>query len=76
MWVEVKKAQTLVIAEMWKECFEGEGIPTRIMPVSGLPAAPPELWQAGLPTGQELATYSILVPQDKEHVIKDILRKL
>jgi hypothetical protein len=76
MWVEVKKAQTLAIAEMWKECFEGEGIPTRIMPVSGLPAAPPELWQAGLPIGQELAAYSILVPRDKEHVIKDVLRKL
>ena len=64
MWIEVKKAQTLVIAEMWKECFEGEGVPARIMPVSGLPV------------GQELAEYSILVPQDKEHVIKDILRKL
>jgi hypothetical protein len=64
MWVEVKKAKTLAIAEMWKECFEGEGIPTRIVPV------------AGFPIGQELAEYSILVPQDKEHVIKDILRKL
>ena len=64
MWVEVKKANSLTIAEMWKECFEGEGIPTRIMPVSGLP------------TVQELAEYSILVPQDKEHVIKDVLRKL
>ena len=53
-----------MVAEMWKECFEGEGIPTRIMPVSGLPA------------GQEFAVYSILVPMDKEHVIKDILRKL
>jgi hypothetical protein len=64
MWVEVKKANSLVIAEMWKECFEGEGIPTRIMPASGLPA------------GQEITEYNILVPQDKEHVIKDILRKL
>jgi hypothetical protein len=64
MWVEVKKTQTLVIAEMWKECFEGEGIPTRIVPVSGPPV------------GQELAEYSVLVPRDKEHVIKDILRKL
>jgi hypothetical protein len=64
MWLEVKKVKTLVIAEMWKECFEGEGVPTRIMPVSGLPV------------GQELAEYSVLVPQDKEHVIKDILRKL
>jgi hypothetical protein len=64
MWVEVKKAQTLVIAEMWKECFEGEGIPARIMPREGLPA------------GREIADYSVLVPKDKEHVIKDILRKL
>ena len=64
MWVEVKKAQSLAIAEMWKECFEGEGIPTHIMPASGLPM------------GQEATTYSILVPQDKEHVIKDVLRKL
>ncbi len=64
MWIEVKKAQTLVIAEMWKECFEGEGIPTRIMPVSGLPI------------GQEQAEYSVLVPEDREHVIRDILRKL
>ena len=64
MCVEVKKAQTLAIAEMWKECFEGEGVPTRIMP------------KTGLPVGQEAVEYSIIVPQDKEHVIKDILRKL
>ncbi len=64
MWVEVKKAQTLTIAEMWKETFEGEGVPARVLPADGLPI------------GQEIAAYSILVPQDKEHVIKDILRKL
>jgi len=64
MWVEVKKAKSLAIAEMWKECFEGEGIPTQIMPLQGLPI------------GQEFAEYSVLVPGDKEHVIKDILRKL
>ena len=64
MWVEVKKARTLAIAEMWKECFEGEGVPARIMPLSGLPI------------GQEIADYSVMVPRDKEHVIKDILRKL
>ena len=64
MWIEVKKAQSLMVAEMWKELFEGEGIPTRIMPA------------AGLPIGQEFAEYSVLVPKDKEHVIKDILRKL
>ncbi len=64
MWVEIKKAQNLMTAEMWKELFEGEGIPTRIMPVSGLPL------------GQELASYRVLVPEDKEHVIKEVLRKL
>ena len=64
MWVEVKKAKSLMVAEMWKELFEGEGIPTRILPTSGMPI------------GQESAEYSILVPKDKEHVIKDVLRKL
>jgi len=64
MWVEVKKANSLVIAEMWKELFEGEGIPTRILPLSGEPS------------GREIANYSILVPKDKEHVIQEVLRKL
>jgi len=64
MWIEVKKAPNLMLAEMWKELFEGEGIPTRIMPMSGLPM------------GQELTAYSVLVPKDKEHVIQDVLRKL
>ena len=64
MWVEVKKTRTLTVAEMWKEAFEGEGIPTRIMP------------SEGLPIGQEITDYSVQVPGDKEHVIRDILRKL
>ena len=64
MWTEVKRAQNLAMAEMWKELFEGEGIPTRIMPASGMPI------------GQELATYRILVPEDKKHVIEEVLRKL
>ena len=64
MWVEIKKAPNLMMAEMWKEFFEGEGIPTRIMP------------ESGLPIGQEAATYRILVPQDKEHVTSEVLRKL
>ena len=64
MWVEVKKAQSLMIAEMWKELFEGEGIPARILPASGEPI------------GQELATYLVLVPKDKEHVVQEVLRKL
>ncbi len=64
MWIEVKKARSLMMAEMWKELFEGEGIPARILPASGKPI------------GQELATYIILVPRDKEHVVQEVLRKL
>ncbi len=64
MWVEVKKAPNLMMAEMWKELFEGEGIPTRIMPASG--EAP----------GRELVTYRVLVPEDKEHIIEEVLKKL
>ncbi|MBM4432500.1 MAG: hypothetical protein FJ025_00675 [Chloroflexi bacterium] len=64
MWIEVKKAKNLMIAEMWKELFEGEGVPTRIMPAPGEPV------------GRESAPYSILVPKDKQHIINEVLRKL
>ena len=64
MWVEVKQARSLMMAQRWKELFEGEGIPTRILPPSGEPR------------DREMATYSILVPKDKEHVIQEVLRKL
>jgi hypothetical protein len=64
MWVEVKKAHSLMMAEMWKELFEGEGIPTRLLPA------------AHEAVDRETATYSVLVPRDKEHVIQEVLRKL
>ena len=64
MWVEIKQAKNLMMAEMWKELFEGEGIPTHILPVSG--EAP----------GRELTIYRVLVPEDKQHVIEEVLRKL
>lgn len=53
-----------MIAEMWKEFFEGEGIPVRILP-------DPEKPGVG-----ELATYRILVSQEKVHVVEEVLRKL
>ena len=64
MWVKVKSAPNLIIAEMWKEFFEGEGIPTRILPESD---------EVG---SRELAEYGILVSQEKVHVIEEVLRKL
>lgn len=33
MWVEVRKAPNLILAEMWKLLLESEGVPTRILPV-------------------------------------------
>ena len=64
MWVEIKKTKQLIMAEMWKELFEGEGIPTRILSESGGPPV------------KELDSYRILVPQDKKHIIEEVLRKL
>ncbi|MFA5317500.1 MAG: hypothetical protein WC369_08775 [Dehalococcoidales bacterium] len=64
MWVEVKKAANLVIAEMWQELFEGEGIPTLLKAVGG-----------GAPS-RELVAYSVMVPGDKVHVAEEVLRKI
>jgi hypothetical protein len=64
VWTEVKQAPNLMLAEMWKEFFEGEGIPTRILPVTG-----------EAPT-RELVAYRILVPEDKRHLIEEILKTL
>lgn len=64
MWVQVKSAPNLIIAEMWKEFFEGEGIPTRILP-------DPAKSDVG-----ELAGYRILVSQERVHVVEEVLRKL
>ena len=53
-----------MMAETWKELFEGEGIPTRIMPAEDKPM------------GTELAAYRVYVPEDKKHVIEEVMRKL
>ena len=65
MWVQVKSAPNLIMAEMWKELFEGEGIPARILPDS-----------EKKPGVGELASYRILVSQEKTHVVEEVLRKL
>jgi hypothetical protein len=63
MWVEVKTASCLIIAEMWKEFFEAEGIPTRLL-------VHPDSKTVG-----ESATYRVLIPEEKDHVVREILRK-
>lgn len=64
MWIQVKTATGLIMAEMWKELFEGEGIPTRLLPETDTPGV------------GEFATYRVLVSQEKAHVIDEVLRKL
>ena len=62
MWVEFKTVPNLMSAEMWKELFEAEGIPIRILP-------------EGSEVGEK-ARYRVLVPELKKHLIEDILRKI
>ena len=62
MWIQIKTAANLMLAEMWKEFFEGEGIPTQIVPEG--------------PSVGEGVSYRILVPKEKDHVVKEVLRKL
>jgi hypothetical protein len=64
MWVQVKSAPNLIMAEMWKEFFEGEGIPTRILP------------DAETLEMKENVPYKIYVSREREHVVEEVLRKL
>ena len=64
MWVEVKSASNKMIADMWKDLFEGEGIPTKIMPADGSLVM------------SETASYKVMVTSDKTHVIEEILGKI
>jgi hypothetical protein len=64
MWVEFKRAPNLMLAEMWKEVLEGEGLPARILP------------EGGILDWAERVPFRIYVPKDREHVAEEILRKL
>ena len=65
MWVDFKKAPNLMIAEMWKELLEGEGLPTQILPAGD-----------DILSWSERTPYRIMVPRGREHVAEEILRKL
>jgi len=65
MWIQIKSTPNIIVAEMWKEFFEGEGIPTRILP-------DPEK----KPDSGELAGYRILVSQERVRIVEEVLRKL
>lgn len=64
MWVEFKPAPNLMLAEMWKEVLEAEGLPARILP------------EGDILDWSELAPFKVYVPKGREHVAEEILRKL
>ena len=64
MWVEFKKAADLMLAEMWRDVLEGEGLPARILP------------EGDILDWSERVPFTIYVPQGREHVAEEILRKL
>ena len=64
MWVQFRKASNLMLAEMWKEVLEGEGLPARILP------------EGDILDWSEKVPFNIYVPLGREHVAEEILRKL
>tara|TARA_Y100000588_G_scaffold295584_1_gene315909 strand:- start:477 stop:638 length:162 start_codon:yes stop_codon:yes gene_type:complete len=53
-----------MIAEMWKNVLEGDGLPTKILPVTDITH-----WG-------ERIEYRVLVPKGREHVADEIIRKV
>ena len=53
-----------MLAEMWKEGLEGEGLPARILP------------EGDILDWAERTPFKIYVPKGREHVAEEILRKL
>lgn len=64
MWIDYKTAPSLMVAEMWKNLLEGEGLPSKIIPEGNI-----------LDWGERVP-FRILVPKGREHVADEILRKL
>ena len=64
MWVDYRKAPNLMVAEMWKDALEAEGLTTKIVPEGDI-----LIWGERVP-------FRILVPKGREHVADEILRKL
>ncbi len=64
MWVEYRRVPSLMMAEMWKDLLEGDGLPTKILPVG-------DIMDWG-----ERTPFIVYVPKGREHVADEILRKL
>ena len=65
MWTEIMKAPNLMVAELWKELFDAEGVTAMIAP--DVPD-----WEGVT----EAQPRRIMVPLNKKHVAEEVLRKL
>ena len=54
----------MMIAEMWKDVLESDGLPTKILPVGDII------------TWGERVPFTVYVPRGREHVADEILRKI
>ena len=64
MWAEYKRVSNLMVAEMWKDLLEGEGLPTRLLPEGDI-----RDWGERVP-------FRVMVPHGRQHVADEILRKV
>ena len=64
MWIEYRTVPNLIMAQMWKDVLEGDGLPTKILPVGDIME-----WGERVP-------FKVYVPRGREHVADEILRKL
>jgi len=64
MWTKLMETKNAYAAEMWKDLFNAEALPVRVVPASGWADA------------AELEPYQIYIPWGKLHVAQEILRKI
>ena len=64
MYTDYLEAPNLMVAEIWKDALESEGLPTKILP------------KGNILNWGERVPFRIMVPKGREHVADEILRKL
>ena len=64
MWVPIKKVNSQIVAEMWKDALESEGLPCRILP------------EQEISKSSETGSFVLYLPKGREHVGEEIVRKL
>ncbi len=65
MWTELMKAPNLMVAELWKQFFDIEGVTAMIVPDTSD-------WEGV----SDDTPRRIMVPLSKKHVAEEVLRKL